>query len=170
MKILFLLLVKGEEPEKTNYFLQAFYRAATSGKDFSKFISKYLEHKQKKKDETQKQEAPKENLKEEKIIKKPTIVLDKNQEKAQEIQQQPKLEKQTTLSTNTTGNQQDQKQTKNQTNISVNNTAVTSNKITNDKPKLPRPESAMKRPDKINSEIKEIKEDTNKNSKKVRII
>ncbi len=86
----------------------------------------------------------------------------------QENQQQPKLEKQTTISTNTAANQVDQKPTKTQTNNTVNNTAGTSNKIQNEKPKLPRPESAMKRPDKINSEIKEIKEDASKNAKKVK--
>jgi len=41
-------ILKGANPEKTNYFLQLFYNAATNGKDNSKFIEKYLEHKKKK--------------------------------------------------------------------------------------------------------------------------
>ena len=36
-------ILKGENPEKTNHFLQLFYTAATNGKDNSKFIEKYLE-------------------------------------------------------------------------------------------------------------------------------
>ena len=47
-------ILKGEEPNKTNYFLQKFYEAATNGNDNSKFIQKYLDHKNKKKDDTQK--------------------------------------------------------------------------------------------------------------------
>ena len=35
-------ILKGENPEKTNHFLQLFYAAATNGKDNSKFIEKYL--------------------------------------------------------------------------------------------------------------------------------
>ena len=42
-------ILKGEEPNKTNYFLQKFYEAATNGNDNSKFIKKYLYHKNKKK-------------------------------------------------------------------------------------------------------------------------
>ena len=41
-------ILKGANPEKTNNFLQLFYTAATNGKDNSKFIQKYLEHKKKK--------------------------------------------------------------------------------------------------------------------------
>jgi len=41
-------ILKGANPEKTNHFLQLFYTAATNGKDNSKFIEKYLEHKKKK--------------------------------------------------------------------------------------------------------------------------
>ena len=41
-------ILKGANPEKTNKFLQLFYTAATNGKDNSKFIEKYLEHKKKK--------------------------------------------------------------------------------------------------------------------------
>ena len=41
-------ILKGANPEKTNNFLQLFYTAATNGKDNSKFIEKYLEHKKKK--------------------------------------------------------------------------------------------------------------------------
>ena len=41
-------ILKGEQPEKTNYFLQLFYKAATNGKDNSPLIQKYLEKKSKK--------------------------------------------------------------------------------------------------------------------------
>ena len=42
-------ILKGEQPEKTNNFLQLFYKAATNGKDNSALIQKYLEKKIKKK-------------------------------------------------------------------------------------------------------------------------
>ena len=35
-------ILKGTECERTNYFLQSFYKAATSGKDYSGLIQKYL--------------------------------------------------------------------------------------------------------------------------------
>ena len=41
-------ILKGEQPDKTNYFLQLFYKAATNGKDNSALIQKYLEKKNKK--------------------------------------------------------------------------------------------------------------------------
>ena len=41
-------ILKGEQPEKTNYFLQMFFKAATNGKDNSALIQKYLEKKNKK--------------------------------------------------------------------------------------------------------------------------
>ena len=50
-------ILKGEEPDKTNYFLQMFFKAATNGKDNSKFIQKYLDHKRKKAEERKKKEA-----------------------------------------------------------------------------------------------------------------
>ena len=50
-------ILKGEEPDKTNYFLQMFFKAATNGKDNSKFIQKYLDHKRKKAEEKKKKEA-----------------------------------------------------------------------------------------------------------------
>ena len=50
-------ILKGEEPDKTNYFLQMFFKAATNGKDNSKFIQKYLEHRKKKAEEKKKKEA-----------------------------------------------------------------------------------------------------------------
>ena len=49
--------LKGEEPDKTNYFLQMFFKAATNGKDNSTFIQKYLDHKRKKAEEKKKKEA-----------------------------------------------------------------------------------------------------------------
>lgn len=41
-------ILKGEQPDKTNYFLQLFYAAATNGKDNTPLINKYLEKKNKK--------------------------------------------------------------------------------------------------------------------------
>ena len=35
-------ILKGEQPDKTNYFLQLFYKAATNGKDNSPLIQNYL--------------------------------------------------------------------------------------------------------------------------------
>ena len=49
-------ILKGEQPEKTNYFLQLFYKAATNGKDNTPLIQKYLEKKNKK--EKKKQSNP----------------------------------------------------------------------------------------------------------------
>lgn len=49
-------ILKGEQCDKTNYFLRAFYNAATNGKDNSKYIEKYLEHKSKK--EKKEEKAP----------------------------------------------------------------------------------------------------------------
>ena len=48
-------ILKGEQPDKTNYFLQLFYKAATNGKDNSPLIQKHLEKKNKK--EQKKEEA-----------------------------------------------------------------------------------------------------------------
>ena len=42
-------ILKGEQPEKTNCFLQLFYKATTNGKDNSPLIQKYLEKRAKKK-------------------------------------------------------------------------------------------------------------------------
>jgi hypothetical protein len=169
--------------------MQSFYKAATSGKDFSKFIAKYLEHKKKKKEEAQKEEPSKEsqNQVHERNAKRPTIIQKEGQSAQvamQEAQAPAKFEKQITITntnTTSTSNQPDNKTAKNPANTGTNansnantnalttNTSagVLSNKQQNEKPKLVRPESAMKRPEKINSEIKEVKEDPNKNNKKV---
>ena len=79
-------ILKGEEPNKTNYFLQKFYEAATNGNDNSKFIQKYLDHKNKKKDDTQKtdknekKESTKKVEKNEKKEKKaPTGIISENE-------------------------------------------------------------------------------------------
>ena len=79
-------ILKGEEPNKTNYFLQKFYEAATNGNDNSKFIQKYLAHKNKKKDDTQKtdknekKESTKKVEKNEKKEKKaPTGIISENE-------------------------------------------------------------------------------------------
>jgi TRAF3-interacting protein 1 len=52
-------ILKGEQPDKTNYFLQMFYKAATNGKDNSPLIQKYLEKKNKK---AEKPEQPAESM------------------------------------------------------------------------------------------------------------
>ena len=41
-------ILKGEQPEKTNCFLQLFYKAVTNDKDNSLLIQKFLEKKSKK--------------------------------------------------------------------------------------------------------------------------
>ena len=41
-------ILKGEQPDKTNHFLQMFYKAATNGKDNTPLIQKYLENQNKK--------------------------------------------------------------------------------------------------------------------------
>ena len=51
-------ILKGEQPEKTNNFLQLFYKAATNGKDNSSLIQKYLEKKKKNKKEDKKNPEP----------------------------------------------------------------------------------------------------------------
>ena len=51
-------ILKGEQPDKTNYFLQMFYKAATNGKDNSPLIQKYLEKKNKKKEEKKEEAMP----------------------------------------------------------------------------------------------------------------
>ena len=48
-------ILKGEQPDKTNHFLQMFYKAATNGKDNTPLIQKYLENQNKK--EAKKPEA-----------------------------------------------------------------------------------------------------------------
>ena len=50
-------ILKGEQPEKTNYFLQLFYKAATNGKDSTPLIQKYLEKKNKKEEKKQSEPA-----------------------------------------------------------------------------------------------------------------
>ena len=50
-------ILKGEQPDKTNYFLQMFYKAATNGKDNTPLIEKYLEN------QTKKETKKRQNLK-----------------------------------------------------------------------------------------------------------
>ena len=63
-------ILKGAEPEKTNHFLQLFYKSATNGKDNSALIQKYLE----KKNSKNKSEpaAPKSTMPENVASKAPT--------------------------------------------------------------------------------------------------
>jgi len=51
-------ILKGEQPDKTNYFLQLFYKAATNGKDNSPLIQKYLEKKNKKEQKKEESTMP----------------------------------------------------------------------------------------------------------------
>jgi len=88
-------MLAGEEPLKTNQFLQAFHKAATMGKDFSNYIKKYLEHLKKKEDEKNQQAAIPEKKEPEK--KEPTKDTTKEplkdnakEVKKQVIQQQEK--------------------------------------------------------------------------------
>lgn len=46
-------ILKGEQPDKTNYFLQLFFKAATNGKDNTPLIQKYLEKKNRKPEASQ---------------------------------------------------------------------------------------------------------------------
>lgn len=93
--------MKGEEPDKTNYFLQAFYRAATSGKDASKYIQRYLDHKKKKAEEKKKEtEEPQ---------KAPEKA--KERESAQKTSEAPKEKEKPTAPPSNTGSTTEAKKT-----------------------------------------------------------
>ena len=62
-------ILKGEQPEKTNYFLQLFFKAATNGKDNSALIQKYLEKKNKK-EEKKRRKLPCQVISEKKVSQK----------------------------------------------------------------------------------------------------
>ena len=51
-------ILKGEQPDKTNHFLQMFYKAATNGKDNTPLIQKYLENQNKKEPKKPEVEMP----------------------------------------------------------------------------------------------------------------
>ena len=51
-------ILKGEQPDKTNHFLQMFYKAATNGKDNTPLIQKYLENQNKKEPKKPETEMP----------------------------------------------------------------------------------------------------------------
>jgi hypothetical protein len=82
----FFNLVKGEEVDKTHYFLQSFHKAATNGKDNSKFIQKYLEIKKKKADEKKNRESAKPEDKKE----APKQVEKQQEPKKETVKEQPK--------------------------------------------------------------------------------
>ena len=68
-------ILKGEQPDKTNHFLQMFYKAATNGKDNTPLIQKYLENQNKKETKKSEPEMPPNFGKESKPkIEKPTKV------------------------------------------------------------------------------------------------
>lgn len=81
--------------------MQNFHKAATSGKDFSKYITKYLEHKKQKEDEKKgaenppkKEEAPKVNIeKKEEKVKKPRPESPKDKKPIAQPKEEPKPEK-----------------------------------------------------------------------------
>ena len=71
-------ILKGDQPDKTNYFLKLFYKAATNGKDNSALIQKYLENRNKKPDKKKEETSMPSNFgketkpkKEEKRMEKP---------------------------------------------------------------------------------------------------
>jgi TRAF3-interacting protein 1 len=133
-------LVKGDEPEKTNFFLQAFHRAATSGKDFNKFISKYLEHKKKKAEEKKKATSDqKEEVKKEEPKKEPEKIKAPAEKPAVKETSKPSQPSQPSQPVQNTNN--------NQSNASTSKVSIA------------RPQTPGKRPDKVTSEAKELKEE-----------
>ena len=71
-------ILKGEQPDKTNYFLQMFYKAATNGKDNTPLIEKYLEKKNKKEQKKKEENAMPSNFgNENKPKDEPTIKMGK---------------------------------------------------------------------------------------------
>lgn len=95
-------IVAGVEPEKTNEFLQAMYKAAVSGENSQPFVTKVLTKLSKKEEELLgrppeiKQDAPpkKEDKKEEKKVEEPPKKADKKKpEEKQPAKEEPKPEK-----------------------------------------------------------------------------
>ena len=70
-------ILKGEQPDKTNYFLQLFYKAATNGKDNSPLIQKYLEKKNKKEQKKDESTMPSNFGNETKQKNEPSITMGK---------------------------------------------------------------------------------------------
>ena len=70
-------ILKGEQPDKTNYFLQLFYKAATNGKDNSPLIQKYLEKKNKKEQKKEESTMPSNFGNENKQKDEPSIKMGK---------------------------------------------------------------------------------------------
>jgi len=70
-------ILKGEQPDKTNYFLQLFYKAATNGKDNSPLIQKYLEKKNKKEQKKEESTMPANFGNEAKQKNEPSIAMGK---------------------------------------------------------------------------------------------
>ena len=70
-------ILKGEQPDKTNYFLQLFYKAATNGKDNSPLIQKYLEKKNKKEQKKEESTIPANFGNENKQKNEPSIKMGK---------------------------------------------------------------------------------------------
>jgi TRAF3-interacting protein 1 len=70
-------ILKGEQPDKTNYFLQLFYKAATNGKDNSPLIQKYLEKKNKKEQKKDESTMPSNFGNESKQKNEPSITMGK---------------------------------------------------------------------------------------------
>lgn len=106
MRKLFIMIVTGDEPDKTNKFLQMFHKAATSGKDFPKYVKKYLDHLKKKEGEGGKEgnkDPPKEIKKEDKKIE------DKKVEKIEERNEDKKLEKTNPINNPANNNKVDSK-------------------------------------------------------------
>jgi hypothetical protein len=143
-------ILKGEEPEKTNKFLQYFYQAATSGKDFPKMINKFLEYK-KKKEEEKKKSKEEGGEKEKGTADKKEV----KKEAPQQVQSKPAEVKQPET--------KDKSKPANTTNTSNVTTAPT----TEGKKNIThvRPQTPSKKPNALASDAKEIQETKKTNEK-----
>lgn len=139
----YIIKVKGEEPDKTNHFLQSFYRAATSGKDASKYIQRYLDHKKKKADEKKKDSD--DHHKDQPEERKP--------EKVKEEKGKPKEKE--------SNNRANEATREKQTLSNINEGTTEAKKTVT----AQRPMSSLKKPEKFASEIKEVDDDKKINSK-----
>ena len=126
--------------------MEAFYRAATSGKDASQFITKYLNHRKKKAEEKSKKDGDK---------TEPNKNETKPQEKKVENKQPAEKDKLAVVE------KEKPKEAQKQGSSSVEKKSSTNPEVK----KLARPESTGKRPAKFTPDTQEINEgNTNKNT------
>jgi TRAF3-interacting protein 1 len=149
---------KGEEPEKTNIFLQAFYKAATSGKDFSKYIKKYLDHR-KKKEEERKNKEKGEEVKKEALKEQPKEAL-KEQPKPEKKESSKEKEEPKEIKEQKTQNEERKtvKKKKNEEPKEVEQ-PITKPNVVVERPQ--RVASALKRPEKVKENVEEINDNQN---------